>query len=346
MSRATPTVTAIVGGLTRYGSDTPTGINLADNTNLWGPPPAAAAAIAAAATEAVGYPSLYGEALKDAVARTYAVAPDAVVTGCGSDNVLDATMRAFAGPGRRVVYSAPTFVMLSVFGTLSGATSVAVPFAENGDIDPSALLAADGDVTYICAPNNPTAIAPTPAHVDRVIAEARGLVIIDEAYAEFSGVSWLNRAAESDRVLVARTFSKAYGLAGIRAGFGVASPGLVAAIERARGPYTLNVIAERAAVAALTVDRPWIEERVRDAIASREAFAAALVSRGWAPLPSSANFVCVPMPGAAGVAASLRQQGLRVRAFTALPGVGDALRITVGPWRLMQQLLDALPEAR
>ncbi|MDX2182684.1 MAG: histidinol-phosphate transaminase, partial [Gemmatimonadaceae bacterium] len=246
MSRPTPNATEIVAGLTRYSADMPSGVNLADNTNLWGPPPAAAAAIAAAATEAVGYPSLYGEALKDAVAGTFGVAPEAVVTGCGSDNVLDATMRAFAGPGRRVVYSAPTFVMLSVFGTLSGATVVPVPFAADGDIDPAALLAADGDVTYICAPNNPTAVAPTPAHVDRVIADARGLVVIDEAYAEFSGISWLTRAAANDRVVVARTFSKAYGLAGVRAGFGVAAPGIIAAIERARGPYTLNVIAERA----------------------------------------------------------------------------------------------------
>lgn len=336
----------MVAGLARYAPPPVSGLNLADNTNLWGSPPAAVREIVAAAGGSAGYPSLYGEALKSAAADALGVTPDEIVTGCGSDNVLDAAMRAFAAPGARVAFCAPTFVMVPKFATLAGATPVALPFRADGDIDADALLAADAAITYVCAPNNPTGVQPSDAAVARVLAEARGLVIIDEAYTEFSGRTWAGEARAHGRLLVCRTMSKAYGLAGLRAGFGVARADIVAAIERARGPYTLNALAERAAAAAMREDAGWVAEHAQLAVATRERLADALRALGYAPLPSGANFLCVPVAGAPAIAASLRERGLLVRAFAGLPGLGDALRITVGPWTIMQQLLDALAEAR
>jgi histidinol-phosphate aminotransferase len=110
-------------------------------------------------------------------------------------------------------------------------------------------------------------------------------------------------------------------------------------VERARGPFTLNALAEVGAVAALREDVPWVQARVADALQSREAFAAALRTLGYAPLPSAANFLLVPTPDAVSLAAALKAEGLLVRVFRDLPTIGDALRITAGPWAVMERVL-------
>lgn len=343
-ARLSPLAVPAMAGLQRYAPPPVSGRNLADNTNLWGTPPTAARVVADSAGGVASYPTLYGDALKDAAAEYVGVAPEAIVTGCGSDNVLDAAMRAFAGPGRRVAFSTPTFVMVPKFATLAGADLVALPFASGGDLDVDALLAVDADITYVCAPNNPTGVQPSAERVARVLAGARGLVIVDEAYAEFSGESWAGEAVTHGRLLVCRTMSKAWGMAGLRAGFGIAAPDIVATLERARGPYTLSAVAERAAAVALVHDGGWMREHADLAVRTREQLADGLRGLGLTPLPSQANFLCVPVAGAAAIAEALRDRGLLVRAFTGLPGFGDALRITVGPWDDMARLLTALAE--
>jgi histidinol-phosphate aminotransferase len=333
-----------IASLTRYGAGAGDAslADLSDNTNRWGTPPAAREAIVSAATASYRYPTLYGETLATAVAAYAGVSVSSVVTGCGSDNVIDAAMKAFVGPGRRVAYCAPTFVMVPTFIQWAGATAVTVPFLPDGDIDADALLATDADLIYLCAPNNPTGVAPSPAAVARVLDGARGVVLVDEAYFEFSNVTVADRVATHERLLVARTFSKAFGLAGLRVGYGLAHPTLVGALERARGPYTMNAIGEAAAVAALSHDLPWVHARVNDAIAAREQLTAVLRDTGHQPYPSAANFVLVPVADAGAFAATMRTAGLLVRPFRALPGIGDAVRITVGPPDVMTRLITAI----
>ena len=135
--------------------------------------------------------------------------------------------------------------------------------------------------------------------IERVLAAARGFVILDEAYAEFAGTSCLDLVAMNDRVLVVRTMSKAFGLAGLRVGYAVGAPALVAEVEKSRGPYKVSTVAERAAVASLTHDQGWVAERVEDARTSRERLAESLRALGLEPLPSEANFVLVPVAGRA-----------------------------------------------
>jgi histidinol-phosphate aminotransferase len=339
-----PLAVPVMAGLHRYAPPPVSGRNLADNTNLWGTPPTAARVIAESAAGVAGYPSLYGDALKSAAGERLGVSPDAIVTGCGSDNILDVAMRAFGGPGRRVAFCAPTFVMIPKFAMLAGAEVMSLPFTATGDIDAAALVAARADITYVCAPNNPTGVQPSDAAVARVLADAPGLVVIDEAYAEFSGRTWAGDAVTHGRLLVCRTMSKAYGMAGLRAGYAVAAPDIVATLERARGPYTLNALAERAAAAAVLHDAAWVQEHVALAVATRERLADGLRALGLTPVPSAANFVCVPVAEAPRIADALRHRGLLVRAFAALPGIGDALRITVGPWDDMERVLSALQE--
>jgi histidinol-phosphate aminotransferase len=321
-------------------------IDLSDNTNLWGTPPAAIRALREMADAGMTrYPSAYALALKDAIAAYAGVDVSCVVTGCGSDDVLDSAIRALAEPGERLAFCAPTFAMIPLFARLNGVEPVAVPMTASWDIDPDALVATGARVIYVCSPNNPTGTSVSRGAVTRLLERAPGVVIFDAAYAEFADDDLLDLATSSDRVLVVRTMSKAFGLAGLRVGYAMAAPGIAIEVEKSRGPYKVSAAAERAAVAALGDARGWVCERVTDARGSRVWLTVALGTLGLTPLPSQANFVLVPVNGAAAVARCMRERGVAVRAFEALPGIGDALRITAGPAPVMERALAALEEA-
>ena len=332
--------------ITLYAPDrTPCAIDLSDNTNLWGPPPSAEAEIRAA-TSLTRYPSLYASDLKRALADYAGVDQASLVTGCGSDDVLDSAIRAFAEAGGRLAFPEPSFAMMPIFARMNALEPVAVPLRPDFDIDAEALLAARARITYICSPNNPTGTLASPESIARVLEGAEGIVILDEAYAEFAGTGFVSAAPNHENVLVVRTMSKAFGLAGLRIGYACGSPGLVAQVEKSRGPYKISSVAERAAVAALTHDMDWVGAHVDEALQHRARFSDALRAMGLTPIPSRANFVLVPVPGAAGVAARMRERGVAVRPFAALAGVGDTLRITIGPWPMMAACLAALEDAR
>jgi histidinol-phosphate/aromatic aminotransferase/cobyric acid decarboxylase-like protein len=141
---------------------------------------------------------------------------------------------------------------------------------------------------------------------------------------------------------VTRTLSKAFGLAGLRVGYGIGSSDVVGEIMKARGPYKVNALAERVAIAALESDQRWVADRVADVVANRARFRQELAQRGVASLPSDANFVLIPVQDCAAAGRQLRLLGVGVRELPALTGIGDALRVGIGPWDLMQRCLDAL----
>jgi len=326
---------------------TPCAADLSDNTNLFGAPPAALRELASSGRDEITrYPGLNARRLRDALAAYVGVEPREVVSGCGSDDVIDSAVRAFAEPGERLAYSDPTFTMIPVFAKVNGLTPTPVRFASSGDIDPDALLATEARIIYICSPNNPTGSVATRQSVDRVIEHAPGIVIIDEAYGEFIDGGRVSDAPAYDRVLVTRTLSKAFGMAGFRIGYGTGAASLIHEIEKVRGPYKENAPAERAAACALREDVSWMRELVTRAVQNRERFAAALRANGLYPLPSAANFLLVPIPNAAMVAQHMLERGIAVRPYSGLPGIGDALRITIGPWPMMELALDALVSTR
>lgn len=317
----------------------PCEIELSDSTSQWGTPPAARRAIEDAVARSYQYPSLYGDALKAAAAAYIGVAPENVVTGCGSDDVIDSTLGAFSAPGDRIAFCSPTFVMVPVFSKLHGLEPVEIPFRDDWSIDTEALIASDARIIYICSPNNPTGSPVSRASIDQVVRAFDGLVIVDEAYAEFSGMTVAADAPGWNRVVAIRTFSKAFGLAGLRAGYGVASATLIREIEKVRGPYTLNRLAETAATVALREDAAWVREVAAEAVHNRDRLTRELRSLGLQPLESAANFLCVPVPDANRWAAALRDEGIAVRGFRNLPRIGDALRIAVAPWTQLERLL-------
>ena len=328
----------------RYTASDHFEINLADNTNLWGTPPAAAAALRATG-DASQYPDSYGNDLKNTVAAKAGITPDCVVTGNGSDDLLDCVIRAFAAHGDTLAHPDPTFVMVPVFSRINGVTPIPVPLTSDFSMDADALLATGARIIYLCTPNNPTGTTTSSDAIRKVIANAPGIVIIDEAYAEFTGEpNLLSEAPSLGRVLVCRTMSKAYGLAGLRVGYGTGAPEIIANVERSRGPYKMNAFAERAAVTAMTSDADWVAARVQEAVATRDRLAVELKTLGLFSLPSATNFLLVPTARAVAIAAHCRSRGIGIRLLPALAGIGPALRITVAPWPVMERLLAALRE--
>jgi histidinol-phosphate aminotransferase len=322
-------------------------IDLSDNTSLFGAPPAALRVLRGLdGDDVTRYPGLYARELRRALAAYAEVQPSEIVTGCGSDDVIDSTIRAVAEPGEAIAFPDPTFSMIPVFARVNGLRPIAVPIGRDHDLDFDAMLATDARIIYLCSPNNPTGVVASREGIERVLEHARGIVILDEAYAEFAGTGLTARAPAHGRLVVTRTLSKAFGLAGLRLGYATAAAPLVVEIEKARGPYTTNGPGERAALAALTEDLPWVRARTAEAVAIRERLAEALRARGLEPLPSGANFLLVPIEAAAGVADRMRERGVAVRAFRHVAGVGDAIRISVGPWTVMTRMLAVLDEAR
>jgi histidinol-phosphate aminotransferase len=320
-------------------------IDLSDNTNQWGVAPSALAALGAWTTQSVSeYPSLYSDRLAAAAGAYVGVPPESVVCGCGSDDLLDSAMRALAQPGDVIAHPAPSFAMIPIFARTNGLTPVGVPLLPNGDLDADAMLATDARILYLCTPNNPTGTAHSRQAVERVLREARGIVILDEAYGEFADEAFTADAVRYPNVFATRTLSKSFGLAGLRIGFGVGAPALVAEVTKARGPYKVNSFAEMAATAALTQDLAWMAGVAAEVQALRARFSDALRAIGLAPLPSQANFVCVPVPDARRVVEALYGRGIALRGLVGLPGIGDALRIGLAPWETLEQVLVALEE--
>jgi histidinol-phosphate/aromatic aminotransferase/cobyric acid decarboxylase-like protein len=185
----------------------------------------------------------------------------------------------------------------------------------------------------------------SPSSLELLIERARGVIILDEAYSDYSGAGDAQLTTLGSRVLSVRTMSKAYGLAGLRIGYAIGAEDLIAEVEKSRGPYKVNALAEEAATAALTSDVTWVNDKVKRVIANRERFRQALLDMGLSPLPSDANFVLVPVSRSTDVSNRMRERGVAVRPFEKLPCIGDSLRISVGPWEMMEEALRALQES-
>jgi histidinol dehydrogenase len=338
----------------------PVELDLSANTNLWGACPPALDALRSAPSPNA-YPTPYADQLKTAIAGALGVETAEVVTGCGSDDLIDSALRAFCETGAVVAFPVPTFPMAEVFARMNAAEPRPVPLGPDGGLDQAAMDALTAaDVVYLCRPNNPTGALIPRSQVEELLGRARGLVLLDEAYGEYAGESLLDLALASERGVILRTLSKAYGLASLRVGYAVGPAPLVRVIERSRGPYKVGGQAERAAVAAIRDGGDWVADVVQRTILNREALATSIRALGLRVVESRANFVLLapsePAPSepaaarsaddgwAQAVRTAMLERGILVRAFPALDGVGDAVRVTVAPEPIMERFLVALEE--
>lgn len=323
-------------------------LDLRDNVNLWGMPPAALASLQHLDGRDVReYPSVSAGALTGQLAASLGVSAECVVGGCGSDDVIDAWLRAMGSAGDAVAHADPSFSMVPTFARLNRLVPVAVPLRADGAMDVDGLVATGAPLIYVCSPNNPTGTVTPRAELLRLFEAAPGAVLLDEAYGDFTDAHDLRaEAARRENVLVTRTFSKGWGMAGLRIGYGVGGAAMVAAVTKARGPYKVNALAERAAVAALRSDAAWVARVARETVEARGRLVAVLSARrGVRVWPAEGNFVFLQVPGRAAEAAeAFRVRGIGVRAFSGLAGIGEALRIGMAPWPQLERVAAAALE--
>lgn len=335
------------------GADGRALVKLSANENPLGTSPEALAARAAAGGPAA-YPDPDSTALREAIGALHGVDPARIVCGTGSDELLNLAAQAFAGPGDEVLFPRYSFAVYDIAARRCGATPVETPDADYAaDVD--ALLEAVSErtrVVFLANPNNPTGSFLPRAELARLHAGLPGnvLLVIDQAYAEYLSPGdddgGMALAARHENVLVTRTFSKIYGLAGERVGWGTGAPALVGALNRIRGPFNVTVSGQQAALAALA-DQAFVEASREHNRAVRADFVAAveaLGNHGLRPLPSEANFVLVLFegrPSAEEALAALAEAGYAVRH---LPGQGlpQGLRITIGTSEQMAEVAAAL----
>lgn len=325
-------------------------IKLASNENPLGASPRALAAIERCMGEIALYPDGNGFALKSALARSLGVDMAQIVLGNGSNDVLELIARLLLGPGRSAVYAQHAFAVYPLATQACGARGIEAPARDYGH-DLEAMLQAVADDTrlvFIANPNNPTGTLLEPdalyAFLRRVSAEVA--VVLDEAYVEYldageraPSIEWL---AEFPNLIVTRTFSKAYGLAGLRVGYALASAELADLMNRLRQPFNVNSLALAAAEAALD-DAEFIAEAKRVNDAGLAQLTEGFRRLGLDFIPSAGNFVCVRVGQAQAVFQALLRKGIIVRPV-ANYGLPEHLRVSVGTEAQNARFLAALAE--
>ncbi len=316
---------------------------LSSNENPFAPLPRVLQALRAA--EAVNrYPDATAARLRIALAERYGVDADEVHIGAGSASLLSQLLLAVAGPGDEVVYAWRSFEAYPGFAIVAGAERVEVPLTAEGRHDLSAMAAAITERTravIVCSPNNPTGPVVTQAEFDAFVAAVPTdvLIILDEAYAEFvtapDAVDGLRETGVIRPNIVAlRTFSKAYGLAGLRVGYAIGHRRVLDAARAVAIPLSVTAVAEEAALASLAADDE-LRERVSVIAERRDRIAEGLRAAGWDVPDAQGNFVWLPAGDATTVAAAAFDEGgLVVRPFA-----GDGIRISVGEEESVERVL-------
>ncbi len=334
-------------------------IKMGSNENPLGPSPRALAAMAAAAAETNLYPDPAHFLLKSALAESLGVSVDYLVPGPGSTALIRVLAETCLRPGDEVVFPAATFPMYSLAARLMSGREVPVPLDNAGRHDLDAMAAAITPKTrlvFLCNPNNPTGETFSRAELDAFLEKvpAKTLVVLDEAYREYAvgdpeypdGVSYLKAGR---RMLVLRTFSKAFGLAGLRVGYAIAPPDIAAAMRAVRDPFAVSVPAQAAAVAALA-DHDYMRKVVELSAAGLVQLTVAAGEMGLRTYRSAANFVAMEIGEQAGqVAQRLLQKGIIVRPIAGF-GLPGWIRVTTGTpeqnERFGQALKAVMAEAR
>ena len=326
-------------------------VKLASNENPLGVSPRAAQAMRAVLDGLARYPDGNGFELKKALSRRFGVAMESIVLGNGSNDVLELAARSFLTPSLSAIYSQHAFAVYPLAVQAMGARGIAVPARAYGH-DLAAMARAvqpDTRLLFIANPNNPTGTYIEGNPLEAFIASLPPglLVVLDEAYNEYlepqrryDSISWLKKYPN---LLITRTFSKVYGLAGLRVGYALAAPGVADLMNRVRQPFNVNSLSLAAAAAALD-DESFVRESYELNRRGLQQIAAGLQQLGLAQIPSYGNFVTFKVPEAAAVFQKLLQSGVIVRPIGNY-GMPDHLRVSIGLESENARFLEALRQA-
>nr|WP_262507568.1 histidinol-phosphate transaminase [Hymenobacter arizonensis] len=297
------------------------------------------------------YPDPHQRAIKTDLARLKGVEPANIFLGNGSDEAIDLLVRLTCTPGKdSIVVCPPTYGMYEVAANLNDVKVERLPLTADFQLPANAaevLAASSAKVVFLCSPNNPTGNLLAEAALETILRTFRGIVVVDEAYADFAAApSWTTRLAEFPRLVVLQTFSKAWGLAGLRLGVAYAAPKLIEYFNKIKPPYNISAATQQHALVALA-DAPRLPELQAELLSGRALLAEELPALPIVEhvFPSDANFLLVRFNvDATGLYDQLRARGIVVRNRTNQPGCAGCLRLTVGTADENVQLLQALAE--
>jgi histidinol-phosphate aminotransferase len=306
-------------------------VKLNTNENPFEPSPRVLQALREIEPESLRrYPSPQADAFRHAAARVLGVKADMIIAGNGSDDILTIATRTFVPPGGTMAFPEPTYSLYPVLARLEEANIVTVPWDADWALPVEALSATKADAIYLANPNAPSGTFVSPKQVAELARAFSGLLLIDEAYVDFAEDNCLSLVSQFPNVVVSRTLSKAYSLAGLRFGYAVAQADVVAEMNKVKDSYNCDALSVIAASAAIQ-DQAYARENWARVKAERQRVSEELTQMGWSVLPSAANFVLASSPGGRGLEAylGLKQQGILVRYFDK-PGLRDKIRITIG----------------
>ena len=358
MSETSPKLRAELEGIPTYkpgkpaAAGGPVAYKLSSNENPYPPLPGVMETVTAAVSSFNRYPDMACTGLMSELSDRFGVPLSHLATGTGSVGVAQQLIQATSGPGDEVIYAWRSFEAYPIITQISGARSVQVPLTSGEVHDLDAMAAAITDrtrIVLVCTPNNPTGPAVTHAEVAAFLAKVPShvVVVLDEAYDEYldeadqsPAIGWVVR---HPNLVVSRTFSKAYGLAALRIGYGVMEPSVADMLNRVRQPFNVNALAQAAAIAALG-DAGYVAESARLNREGLRRLEEGLAALGVATLPSHGNFILARVGDAARIYGDLLRQGVIVRPVAGY-GLPEWLRITVGLPAENERFLAALGES-
>jgi histidinol-phosphate aminotransferase len=324
-------------------------VKLNTNENPYPPSPKVAEAIAAEVEKLRLYPEPLSKRLRAAIGERFGMDGANVIIGNGSDNLLDLITRCFAGPPG-VGHTVPSYSLYPVVAGMSGQGLVEVPFDCSMRLDIEAIRATHAPVFFLTNPNAPTGVAFSLEGIEAALAAIDGLLVVDEAYVDFGGTTAIPLLKEYENLIVVRTFSKSYSLAGMRVGFALASRSIIDVLDRVRDAYNLDRVAQAAALAAFE-QVEYFEAQCARVIATRERVRAVLDGLGWFTYPSATNFLFTEPRNAAGDTGAevaealfeyLKAQKVLIRYFPQHPLTCAFIRVSIGTESEMDVFLQTI----
>lgn len=307
-------------------------IKLNSNENPYPPSPKVTAAIAATLEKGLQrYPDPLGTAFRVRAAEVLGVEPDWILCGNGSDDILTIVTRAFVESGDVVRYPAPSYILYKTLADIQGASCDVVRYEEDWSLGYEFTAPLPGlKLAYLANPNSPSGTLLAPGEVAAIADNLPCPLLVDEAYVDFASTNCIDLVRTNPRIMVSRTLSKSYALAGLRFGYLVAQPQVIEQLRKVKDSYNCDALAHAGATAAID-DQAWLRENVAKVRATRIKLFNGLEDRGFKPVGSQANFVWTTHPSNAHeeIYLRLKDQGVLVR-YMRYAGWGDGLRISVG----------------
>lgn len=325
-------------------------IKLNTNENPYPPSPGVGRAIMKEAGAVRFYPNPKSTPLREAIARQFNLQPAQVIVGNGSDDILNLLMRCFCGRGKAAGTTSPSYSLYPALCGMQEGDLIQIPFARDMELPVEAIVASGANIFFLTSPNTPTGVGFSNERIAEALESFPGLLVVDEAYADFANENAVPLLARYPNLVITRSFSKSYGLAGLRVGCGIASEEVIDLLDRVRDSYNVNSLSQAAVIAALE-DPQFYREVIDRIIDTRGKFLGELRRLDWFTYHSQANFLFTePRNGkgesgpeiARGVVAFLKERKILVRYFG-----GDALtdcfvRISIGTEEQMKALLETI----